>query len=51
MAPPEHTHFRYEHCDVPEGASLTDWRRESAFVAQPAPGAMRRLLQRLLRRG
>ena len=50
MAPPSHNHFRYEHCDVPEGASLTDWRREAASAAQPAPSAMRRLLRRLLRR-
>ena len=50
MAPPEHTHFRYEHCDVPEGASLTDWRRDATPTTQPVPGPVRRLLRRLLNR-
>ena len=50
MTASPHTHFRYVECDVPEGSSLGDWRRrDAAPCSETAPGAVRRLLQRVRR--
>ena len=52
MMPPPHTHFVYVECDVPEGASLTEWRRQDTERCEQRPdGAMRRLLRRMRRLG
>jgi hypothetical protein len=35
--------FRYEHCDIPEGMTLREWR---AARARPARRSLRELLRR-----
>jgi hypothetical protein len=35
--------FRYEHCDIPSGMTLREWR---AAHAQPAPRSLRDRLRR-----
>jgi len=36
----------YEHCDIPEGLTLAEWRRARRHSA-PRPTLLRRLLLRL----